>query len=67
MTVTGVSLDSRAVQAGDLYAGLPGARTHGARFAAAALAAGAVAILTDATGAELVEESGTDLPVLVHP
>ena len=67
VTVTGVSLDSRAVQAGDLYAGLPGARTHGARFAAAALAAGAVAILTDATGAELVEESGTDLPVLVHP
>ena len=38
------------VRAGDLYAGLPGARTHGAQFAAAAVAAGAVAVLTDEAG-----------------
>ena len=33
--VTGITLDSRAVRPGDLYAALPGARTHGADFVAA--------------------------------
>ena len=36
--VTGVTLDSRAVRPGDLYAALPGARVHGAAFAADAAA-----------------------------
>jgi UDP-N-acetylmuramoyl-L-alanyl-D-glutamate--2,6-diaminopimelate ligase len=52
--VTGVTHDSRRVQPGDLYAALPGAHVHGARFAAAALADGAVAILTDADGARRI-------------
>ena len=43
----GLTLDSRAVLPGDLYAALPGARHHGARFARAARAAGAVAALSD--------------------
>ena len=34
-TVTGISLSTRDVVAGDLYAALPGATTHGVRFAAA--------------------------------
>ena len=59
--VTGCTLDSRAVQAGDLYAALPGARAHGADFASAAVAAGAVAVLTDERGAARVE----GVPVLV--
>ncbi len=45
--VTGVTLSTRRVRPGDLYAGLPGARAHGADFAVEALAAGAVAVLTD--------------------
>ena len=52
--LTGVTLDSRRVRPGDLYVGLPGAVTHGARFAAAAAASGALAVLTDAVGADLV-------------
>ncbi|MDX6215650.1 MAG: UDP-N-acetylmuramoyl-L-alanyl-D-glutamate--2,6-diaminopimelate ligase [Frankiales bacterium] len=52
--VTGCTHDSRAVQPGDLYAGLPGARAHGADFAADAIAAGAVAVLTDEAGAARV-------------
>ncbi len=47
VAVSGVTLDSRAVQPGWLYVALPGTRTHGAAFAAAAVAAGAAAILTD--------------------
>ena len=37
-TVTGISLDSRSVLPGDLYAALPGAVTHGAAFVAEAKA-----------------------------
>ncbi|WP_285724041.1 UDP-N-acetylmuramoyl-L-alanyl-D-glutamate--2,6-diaminopimelate ligase [Psychromicrobium xiongbiense] len=55
--VHGVSLDSRAVLPGDVYLALPGAKTHGARFVPAALAAGAVAVVTDAEGAGLVNET----------
>ena len=49
--VSGVTLASGEVRPGDLYAALPGARTHGARFAADAAARGAVAVLTDPAGA----------------
>ena len=41
--VTGLSLSSQRIVPGDVYAALPGARVHGIDFAAAALAAGAVA------------------------
>ena len=46
-TVTGVAVDSRAVAPGDLFVALPGERTHGAKFAATALAAGAAAVLLE--------------------
>ena len=61
--VTGVSLASNAVAPGDLYAALPGARTHGARYATDAVEAGVAAILTDPDGAEIIGE--TAVPVLV--
>ncbi len=64
-SVTGVVLNSREIQTGDLYSALPGARMHGAKFAADAAASGAVAILTDPAGAELVAQGNVDLPVLV--
>ena len=62
--LTGVSLNSRTVRPGDLYAALPGSRTHGAGYAGDAAAAGAAAVLTDPTGRELAAATG--LPVLVH-
>jgi UDP-N-acetylmuramoyl-L-alanyl-D-glutamate--2,6-diaminopimelate ligase len=61
--ITGVTLASGEVQAGDLYAALPGARTHGARFAADAAERGAVAVLTDPTGLQTAATTG--LPVCV--
>ena len=48
--VTGVTLDSRDVRAGDLFAALPGEHAHGASFAVEAVARGATAILTDPAG-----------------
>ncbi|HEY9373927.1 UDP-N-acetylmuramoyl-L-alanyl-D-glutamate--2,6-diaminopimelate ligase, partial [Streptomyces sp.] len=61
--VTGITHDSRAVRPGDLYAALPGARMHGADFVTQAAGLGAVAVLTDPTGAE--RAAATGLPVLV--
>ncbi len=63
--VTGVTLDSRAVQPGDLYAALPGAHVHGAAFGAQAVEAGASAVLTDGAGLNLLREAGVDVPVLL--
>ena len=63
VVLTGCTLDSRAVRPGDLYAALPGARAHGADFAAAAAAAGAAAVLTDPPGAGRAQAAG--LPVVV--
>ncbi len=63
VVVTGVTLSSRTVRPGDLYVAPAGARAHGARYAAQAVEAGAVAVLTDAEGAELC--AGLAVPVLV--
>ncbi len=62
-TVSGVASRAQAVAVGDLFVALPGARAHGAEFARAAAAAGAVAVLTDPAGARLA--AGAGLPVLV--
>ena len=56
--VTGVTADSRKVQPGYLFAALPGAKADGAAFAAQAVAAGAVAVLS----AEPL--TGLDVPVV---
>ncbi|MGW0205003.1 UDP-N-acetylmuramoyl-L-alanyl-D-glutamate--2,6-diaminopimelate ligase [Streptomyces sp. NPDC003233] len=61
--IKGITHDSRAVRPGDLYAALPGARLHGADFVTQAASLGAVAVLTDPTGAE--RAAATGLPVLV--
>jgi UDP-N-acetylmuramoyl-L-alanyl-D-glutamate--2,6-diaminopimelate ligase len=45
--VSGLAVDSRAVKPGDLFFALVGARTDGARFIDAAIAAGAVAVAGD--------------------
>lgn len=59
----GVTLDSRGVLPGDLYAALPGSNTHGSRFAGDAIAAGAAAILSDAAEAQSIASTGA--PTLV--
>jgi UDP-N-acetylmuramoyl-L-alanyl-D-glutamate--2,6-diaminopimelate ligase len=61
--VGGVTLDSRRVSPGDLYAALPGAHGH-AGYWSQAVEAGAVAVVTDAEGAALV---GDDVAMLVVP
>ena len=63
--ITGIELDSRQVEPGDLFAALPGRVTHGAAHAPQALARGAAAIITDAQGAGLLGD--VPVPVIVAP
>lgn len=65
VTATGISMDSREVQPGDLYVALPGANAHGADFVEGATHRGAVAVLTDEAGLSTVRALGLQLPVLV--
>ena len=61
VNVTGISQSSSEISTGDLFIALPGEKFHGAQFAADAIEQGAVAVLTDLTGAAMV----TGVPVLV--
>ncbi len=69
--VTGLSVDSRSVQPGYLFAALPGSRIHGGEFIQFALRMGAGAILTDRQGARIAASelaaSGAALVVAEDP
>ncbi|MBS9371686.1 UDP-N-acetylmuramoyl-L-alanyl-D-glutamate--2,6-diaminopimelate ligase [Rhodococcus sp. B50] len=68
VAVTGIDLRAQGIRPGDVFAALPGAKTHGASFAGTALERGAVAVLTDEAGRDLVAESTSEpVAVLVHP
>ena len=54
--ITGLSVDSREVKDGHLFAAMPGTRVHGGEFIQYALRMGAAAVLTDAAGAEIASE-----------
>ncbi len=54
--VTGLSVDSRSVKPGHLFAALEGTRVHGGEFIQYALRMGAGAVLTDARGARIAAD-----------
>ncbi len=58
-----VSLSSSTVVPGSVFAALPGHRTHGATYAPDAISAGAVAIVTDAAGAQMI--GSADVPIII--
>ena len=60
--VEGLAVDSRLVRPGDVFFALAGARTDGARFIDAAVAAGAVAIVAEHPPAD-----SSPLPVVISP
>ncbi|WP_343082238.1 UDP-N-acetylmuramoyl-L-alanyl-D-glutamate--2,6-diaminopimelate ligase [Ostreiculturibacter nitratireducens] len=65
--VTGLSVDSRQVKPGHLFAALPGTKVHGAEFIQYALRMGAGAILTDRTGADIAraELAGSNAALVI--
>jgi UDP-N-acetylmuramoyl-L-alanyl-D-glutamate--2,6-diaminopimelate ligase len=67
VAVTGLTLSSQRVVPGDLYAAVPGSRAHGAAYSRDAVAAGAVAVLTDEAGAEDAQAAGVPVLVAAQP
>ncbi|NIY98094.1 UDP-N-acetylmuramoyl-L-alanyl-D-glutamate--2,6-diaminopimelate ligase [Salipiger sp. HF18] len=65
--ISGISVDSRAVMPGHLFAAMPGTKVHGARFVDAALSQGAAAVLTDAEGAQIAAEAlaGSEVALVI--
>ncbi len=59
---TGLTHDSKKVEPGDLFIALPGIKKHGADFVEEAIKKGAVMVLTDERGSEIVHG---DLPGIV--
>jgi UDP-N-acetylmuramoyl-L-alanyl-D-glutamate--2,6-diaminopimelate ligase len=63
LVTRGITLATGDLRPGEVFVGIHGVRRHGAEFAAEAAEKGAVAIVTDAAGAEIAKDSG--LPVLI--
>lgn len=63
VAVSGVSADNRLIHPGDLFVASRGETVHAAKFARSAIDAGAVGVLTDAEGADIIGE--VDVPKLV--
>jgi UDP-N-acetylmuramoyl-L-alanyl-D-glutamate--2,6-diaminopimelate ligase len=66
LLISGITVDSRDVQSGYLFAALPGSTVHGATFIKYALGLGASAILTDPEGARLAaDEIAEHAPAMI--
>lgn len=63
LAVTGIAIDSRQVQAGDLFLAYQGSRQHGTHFINDAISAGAIAIVTDSDAVAL--QTDPSIPILV--
>jgi UDP-N-acetylmuramoyl-L-alanyl-D-glutamate--2,6-diaminopimelate ligase len=61
-SLTGISMNTADLRVGDLFVAMPGLKTHGANYAGMAIELGAVAIVTDAAGAQLIS---ADLPIAI--
>jgi UDP-N-acetylmuramoyl-L-alanyl-D-glutamate--2,6-diaminopimelate ligase len=59
---TGITSTSTSVEVGDLFVALPGANVHGATYIDEIIASGAVGVITDSKGSEII---GTKLPTIV--
>ncbi|MFK0401477.1 Mur ligase family protein [Microbacterium sp. NPDC090225] len=63
VTVSGITLATADLRAGEAFVAIRGVNRHGAEFSAAAAEKGAVAIITDDDGAAIAEAVG--LPILI--
>ncbi|MEV8266557.1 UDP-N-acetylmuramoyl-L-alanyl-D-glutamate--2,6-diaminopimelate ligase [Microbacterium sp. NPDC076911] len=63
VTLSGITLATADLRPGDVFVAVKGVNRHGAEFAVQAAARGAVAVVTDSSGADIAEQSG--LPVVL--
>ena len=60
--VTGISMNTSDLRAGDLFVAMPGVKTHGAKFIQKALDSGATAVISDTAG--IAELGALEIPIL---
>jgi UDP-N-acetylmuramoyl-L-alanyl-D-glutamate--2,6-diaminopimelate ligase len=65
--ITGIELDSRVIDPGDLFVAIAGHQRHGVEFVDEAIARGAVAVLTDQSGWVKLSETENSFPIVVIP
>ncbi|GAA3759597.1 UDP-N-acetylmuramoyl-L-alanyl-D-glutamate--2,6-diaminopimelate ligase [Microbacterium kribbense] len=67
VVVTGITLATADLRAGEAFVAIQGANRHGAAFAEQAAAEGAAAVITDAAGAEIAAGAGLPIVVVADP
>ncbi|WCM56471.1 Mur ligase family protein [Microbacterium sp. EF45047] len=65
--LSGITLATADLRAGEAFVAIQGVNRHGAEFAGTAAEKGAVAIITDAAGAELAASAGLPIVVVDDP
>ena len=63
----GISMNTADLRAGDLFVAMPGQKLHGAQFAEKAIELGAVAVITDAAGFELISSLNIPIAIMEKP
>lgn len=64
LTITNISVASSEILPDGLFVAVGGLHTHGAKYLNHALEKGAVAVLTDEAGVEIIRHQGTKIPVI---
>ena len=67
VTLTGITLATADLRAGEVFVAIRGVNQHGAMFSATAAEKGAVAIVTDQDGAEIAQDSGLPIVIVDNP
>lgn len=65
--LTGISMNTGDLRNGDLFVAMPGVKTHGASFIGKAKELGAVAVVTDSQGMELLQDCVLPILLLENP
>ena len=67
VALTGITLATADLRSGEAFVAIQGVNRHGAEFAATAAEKGAVAVITDAAGAEIAASAGLPIVVVDDP
>ncbi len=67
VVLSGLTLATADLRAGEVFVAIQGVNRHGAEFASAAAGKGAVAIVTDAAGAEIAASAGLPIVTVADP
>lgn len=66
-SVTGISMNTNDLRNGDLFVAMPGLKTHGAKFVEKAIELGAIAVVSDSAGLEIIGEVSVPTLLLENP